>query len=292
MLKIKSYFKLLRAFSFLVSIFPIIAIAIFMLSRDYDIGYLFLILEVLFVLFLHIAVNVRNDQVDYVRNIDTLKSFGSSGVLTNKLLKLKEVKIIADVCFISAIILGLLILYYSGSVLILLLLLFSFLGAYFYTHNSFGYKYFVLGEVFVFTLLGPILAVATGLLLTEIFEIGTVYLGVLFGLPTAAILLGNNLRDINTDRESKIITLPILIGANYAKRLYVFLLFTPYLILLISIYLNIFSWVSSLAFLSIPFAVYLLRFIYNHKDLKCIDIQTAKFHFIFLLLLVISFLLS
>jgi 1,4-dihydroxy-2-naphthoate octaprenyltransferase len=120
---------------------------------------------------------------------------------------------------------------------------------------------------------------------------------VLYALPVAllvdAILHGNNIRDIENDRQVHINTVPILIGSANAKLMYHGLVFGAYALVPILMLFAGLPWLSILTFLSLPLAVNLSRMVQSKEQIPesqfaMIDAATAQLHSIFGLLLIVS----
>ena len=100
----------------------------------------------------------------------------------------------------------------------------------------------------------------------------------------AAILSGNNLRDIEHDNNAKIKTLAIILGCNKAKLLYRLLILSAFTSVLILVIYNFLTALSLLVFLTLPVAFKLIK----EGNLKLIDVKTAQLHLLFGLLLCVS----
>lgn len=97
------------------------------------------------------------------------------------------------------------------------------LGAYSYSHPH-GGKYRGLGEPMVFLLMGPILFGSAFLAAGGGFDMRALWLSLPFGCLVTAIMLVNNLRDLEMDRKGGFRTLPARIGPRAAKGMYLLLL--------------------------------------------------------------------
>jgi 1,4-dihydroxy-2-naphthoate octaprenyltransferase len=90
-------------------------------------------------------------------------------------------------------------------------------------------------------------------------------MGVIEGLLITAILVVNNLRDIESDRQTGKRTLAVIIGIRGSTIEYVLLLAGAYAIPII-------LWVS----ISLPIAVYLMRLIWKNSDGSILNQALAK----------------
>jgi len=100
-------------------------------------------------------------------------------------------------------------------------------------------------------------------------------------LNTEAILHGNNIRDLESDRSAGAVTLAILLGKQYACFLYCFLLTIPYALL--SILALSSSWILLVPLVTFPLAVRLSSQCFR-GDLLQIPQRTAQLNLLFGLL--------
>src|SRR5207248_11604760 len=97
----------------------------------------------------------------------------------------------------------------------------SILAGVLYTGGPKPYGYEGLGEVFVFLFFGVVAVVGSYFVQTEHLRWEAFALSVPVGLLAAAILVVNNVRDIDTDRRAGKRTLAVRLGRDRARRLYV-----------------------------------------------------------------------
>ncbi|MEL0237033.1 MAG: 1,4-dihydroxy-2-naphthoate octaprenyltransferase, partial [Aquiluna sp.] len=112
------------------------------------------------------------------------------------------------------------------------------LAAWYYTGGNSPYGYSGLGEVAVFIFFGLVATVGTNFVQTGFIDPLAVLLGSSLGLYASAVLLVNNIRDLETDRASGKRTLAVKLGEKPSKTLFLLLLWLPVLInlLLVLIY--------------------------------------------------------
>jgi 1,4-dihydroxy-2-naphthoate octaprenyltransferase len=135
-----------------------------------------------------------------------------------------------------------------------------------YTGGPFPFGYYGLGDLVVFIFFGPVAVCGT-----YYVQAGTVsQLAVLTSLPMGflitAILVVNNLRDLETDRRAGKMTLAVRLGENGTRWEYVFCLVAAY-------GMAVLVWMAApakapwvlLAWFSIPMAISQVRFIWREK---------------------------
>ena len=97
-----------------------------------------------------------------------------------------------------------------------------------YVGGPIPYGYRGLGEVMVFVFFGLVATVGTRFAHDGTAGASAWLLGVVMGCLAAAILMANNIRDIETDRKAGKRTLAVLLGAERSLTLYTGLLLVPF----------------------------------------------------------------
>lgn len=162
-------------------------------------------------------------------------------------------------------------------------------GAAGYTTRFFKYAGF--GVPGVFLLMGPLEVQATYFALTQELSLKALLLSLPIGCLVAAILHGNDLRDMETDQGAKIKTFSLLTGERFAFGLYVFLNLAPFLLLafLMSVYAPFYAFLPP--FLSLPLALALSRDALQRKRVETLEERSAGFHCLFCTLMIVSLLI-
>jgi len=163
------------------------------------------------------------------------------------------------------------------------------LGATCYTTRFF--KYAGLGVPGVFLLTGPLQVLAAYYAFTQGFSVKALLLSLPVGCLVAAILHGNDLRDIATDRVAKIKTFSHLIGEQAAFALYVLLNMTPFVLLFVLMALYPPGYAFMPPFLAFPLALGLSRDALKRQRVETLEERSAGCHFLFCLLMVVSLLI-
>jgi len=158
------------------------------------------------------------------------------------------------------------------------------LGAALYTSRVF--KYAGLGVPGVFLLTGPIQVLAAYYAFTQGFSLKALLLSLPVGCLVAAILHGNDLRDMATDRVAKIKTFSHLIGEQAAFGLYLLLNMTPFVLLVVLMALYPPGYAFLPPFLALPLAFMLSRDAMKRQRVETLEERSAGLHFLFCLLLV------
>jgi 1,4-dihydroxy-2-naphthoate octaprenyltransferase len=167
----------------------------------------------------------------------------------------------------------------------------GFLGGYGYTAPPLQYKFKALGVPLVFLLMGPLMVVGGYYAITGQWSLQALALSVPVGFLVAAILHGNEWRDISDDARAGISTLSIRYGRNAAHFGYLSLVVGAYLALTIAVLLGAVPTMSLLALLSLPLLVRAIRASElgasgQQRAIAMIDLETAQLHAAFGYLLV------
>jgi 1,4-dihydroxy-2-naphthoate octaprenyltransferase len=194
-------------------------------------------LALLVALLLQIGVNYANDYSDGIRGTDTGR-VGPLRLTASGLALPEDVKRAAFITFGLAMLAGLGIVVLSGQWWLIGVGAVCVLAAWYYTGGNSPYGYSGLGEVAVFIFFGLVATVGTNFVQTGFIDPLAVLLGSSLGLYASAVLLVNNIRDLETDRASGKRTLAVKLGEKPSKTLFLLLLWLPVLInlLLVLIY--------------------------------------------------------
>jgi 1,4-dihydroxy-2-naphthoate octaprenyltransferase len=194
-------------------------------------------LALLVALLLQIGVNYANDYSDGIRGTDANR-VGPLRLTGSGLVRPQAVKFAAAITFGLAALAGLTIVLLTGQWWLVAVGAVSIVAAWYYTGGKSPYGYAGLGEIAVFIFFGLIATVGTAYIQILAIDPMAVLLGINFGFYATAVLLVNNIRDVETDRESGKNTLSVRIGVRASKWLFGALLILPVIfnILLASLY--------------------------------------------------------
>ena len=194
-------------------------------------------LALLVALLLQIGVNYANDYSDGIRGTDANR-VGPLRLTGSGLVRPQAVKLAAAITFGLAALAGLTIVLLTGQWWLVAVGAVSIVAAWYYTGGKSPYGYAGLGEIAVFIFFGLIATVGTAYIQILAIDPMAVLLGINFGFYATAVLLVNNIRDVETDRESGKNTLSVRIGVRASKWLFGALLVLPVVfnILLASLY--------------------------------------------------------
>src|ERR1700759_412670 len=174
-------------------------------------------------LFIQVGTNLSNDYSDARRGADAEDRLGPVRVTAGGLVPPRQVLIATYVSFGVAVLAGIYLVVVAGWQLLLVGGA-SILAGVLYTGGPRPYGYEGLGELFVFLFFGVVAVVGSYFVQRERLEWEAFALSVPVGLLAAAILVVNNVRDVDTDRRAGKRTLAVRLGRARTRVLYVAML--------------------------------------------------------------------
>jgi 1,4-dihydroxy-2-naphthoate octaprenyltransferase len=179
--------------------------------------------------FIQIGTNLSNDYSDARRGADTEDRLGPVRVTAGGLLPPRRVLVGTYVAFGIAVAAGAYLIAIAGWELLLVGAA-SILAGVLYTGGPRPYGYEGLGEVFVFLFFGVVAVVGSYYVQVEELRWEAFALSVPVGLLAAAILVVNNVRDVDTDRRAGKRTLAVKLGRDRARMLFTLMLAAAFLV--------------------------------------------------------------
>lgn len=245
-------------------------------------------------LFIQIGANLANDYSDARRGADTEDRLGPVRVTAGGLLPPKYVLYATWLAFALAVISGGYLIYEAGWELLLVGAA-SIVAAVLYTGGPRPYGYVGLGEVFVFIFFGVVAVMGSYYVQTLELTWVAFALSIPVGMLACAILMVNNIRDLDTDRRSGKNTLAVRLGRSrmrgvYSITLYISILSVP----VIWLSAGLTPWIN-LALLALPLAPPLARTVRDRTDGAALNEalgNTARLELVFCVLLSAGLLLT
>jgi 1,4-dihydroxy-2-naphthoate octaprenyltransferase len=174
-------------------------------------------------LLLQVLANLANDLSDFRKGADTPDRAGPTRVAAAGLVSERQLEVAIALVIGLAEVVGLWLVAAGGPVLLGLGAL-AIVAALAYTGGPFPYGYRALGEVFVFVFFGLVAVVGTAYLQALRLEPLFVLAAIPAGMLITAILVVNNLRDIDTDTAAGKRTLAVVLGRRRTALEYALLL--------------------------------------------------------------------
>ena len=196
---------------------------------------------------LQVGVNYANDYSDGIKGTDKDR-VGPMRLVGSGAASPESVKRAAVIAVGVAAIAGVLLAARSSLILIGIGAL-AIVAAWTYTGGPKPYGYFALGEVSVFIFFGLVATLGTHYAHVDSLSFDVILASFAMGSLACAILVLNNLRDLEKDKAAGKITLAVKMGDLQTRNFYQGLIFTP---LLIALALVPTSFYFLLAFLALP----------------------------------------
>ena len=245
-------------------------------------------------LFIQVGTNLSNDYSDARRGADTEDRLGPVRVTAGGLVPPQRVLMATYVSFGVAVLAGAYLIAVAGWQLLLVGAA-SILAGVLYTGGPRPYGYEGLGELFVFLFFG-IVAVA-GSYFVQVRHVSweAFALAVPVGLLATAILVVNNIRDIESDRRAGKRTLAVRLGRDRARTMFATILYLAYVLAPVTwIFGPLRPWLL-LSWLTLPLGAQVVRTVRNHLDGPSLNaglVQTGMLQLAFCMLLSAGLLLS
>lgn len=215
-------------------------------------------------LLLQIGSNLANDVFDYERGTDTPDRLGPVRVTQAGLLTPSQVKLGMFLVFGLAALLGLYLAWLGGWPVIAVGLA-AIVSAIAYTGGPFPLGYYGLGDLFVFIFFGLASVAGTYYVQAKSISAAAWWMAIPPGLIITAILVVNNLRDLENDRKGGKHTLAVLLGERFSKIEYLVCMIVAYLVMPLAVLLHLVPWTSLLTWLSLPLAIKTARIVLSQK---------------------------
>ena len=288
-------YEILRPFAYTASAIPVLAGGALAVvdSRLYVLPFLAALAGGML---LHSGTNVINEVYDVRKGIDTITSPRMSHAVLKGRVSERGAYAFAIGLFAAAVAVGTYLVWLRGPAIVGLGLL-GIVAGYTYTAPPFQYKYRAMGVPTVFLLMGPIMVGGSYFAITGLWDVRALVLSIPVGLLVAAILHGNEWRDISEDTRAGINTLSNRLGRDWAHYGYLSLVIGAYVTLGLAVAARWLPPTTAIALFSLPFLAQVLRSAElgatgQARAIATIDLQTARLHFAFGSLLVVGLLLA
>jgi 1,4-dihydroxy-2-naphthoate polyprenyltransferase len=216
-------------------------------------------------LLIQIGTNLANDYSDARRGADAEDRVGPVRVTAGGLVPPRQVLVATYVTFGLAVVCGLYLVAVAG-IELLFVGIASIAAGVLYTGGPKPYGYEGLGELFVFAFFGVVAVTGSAFAQLEAWPWEAFVLAVPVGLLAAAILVVNNVRDIDSDRRAGKRTLAVRLGREPTRRLYALAVLGAYVVAPLPWLLGALSpWLLA-PWLTLPLALALVRRVREHAD--------------------------
>jgi len=216
-------------------------------------------------LFIQVGTNLSNDYSDARRGADTEDRLGPVRVTAGGLVPPRQVLFATYISFGLACLCGVYLVAVAGWELLILGAA-SILAGVLYTGGPRPYGYEGLGELFVFLFFGLVAVTGSYYVQVQHWPWQAFVCAVPVGLIASAILVVNNVRDLETDRRAGKRTLAVRLGRRRTRILYGAMLAIAFLTAPLPWWLGSMTPWLLLAWLSAPLAVRQFRVVRDRTD--------------------------
>ena len=193
--------------------------------------------------------NLIGDYFDFMYKVDRKESLGSSRMLVDGVFTPKTIFWFGLIVLCMGILLGLFLWSQTGNDLLWIGIV-GALGTFFY----YKLKYMALGDVLIFVIYGPLIALGTAFVMTNQLYWEVVVLSIPIAFLVVNILHANNTRDMRDDKLANIKTQALLLGEKGSRIQYTFLAIGAYVAVAIFVLLNMISPLALLVIVTLPLA--------------------------------------
>jgi len=243
-------------------------------------------------LLIQIATNLANDLFDFQRGADTPERMGPTRVTQSGLITPEQIRTAMFGAFGAAAICGLYLVAVGGWPIVIIGVL-SIAAGVTYTGGPWPLGYHGLGDLLVFVFFGLVAVAGTYYLQAQALSATAFLAAVPVGFLVTAILVVNNLRDIDTDLRAGKLTLAVRIGDRATRLQYATLLGGTYGASTLFLFTHAAA-AACLPWLSAPMAIGLARTVLSGATghaLNPVLKRTALLHLAFGVLLALGLVL-
>lgn len=173
---------------------------------------------------IQIGTNFANDYFDFIKGADTSERKGFMRVTQAGLVTMETMKRAIFAMFTIAFLCGCYLIWQGGIAIALMLAIYILLSV-LYTAGPYPLAYLGLGDLFVLFLYGPAAVLITYYLQTGALSQEVFLAGLSPGALSMAILIVNNVRDIDEDAKAGKKTLVVRFGKTFGQCQFLFSIF-------------------------------------------------------------------
>jgi 1,4-dihydroxy-2-naphthoate octaprenyltransferase len=226
-------------------------------------------------IFIQVGTNLSNDYSDARRGADADDRLGPVRVTAGGLVPPRQVLVATYVSFGLAVLAGVYLVVVAGW-LLLVIGAASILAGVLYTGGPRPYGYEGLGELFVFLFFGVVAVAGSYFVQVKHLDWEAFALSVPVGLLAAAILVVNNIRDIDSDRRASKRTLAVRLGRAKTRWMFAGIVYLAFLLAPITwVFGPVKPWVM-LTWLALPLAASLVRTVRTRTDGPSLNSALAR----------------
>lgn len=286
-----AWWTAIRPKTLLASIGPVL-LATALASNYVTINVFIFFMTLACALCLQITVNLANDLFDGLSGVDNEYRVGPSRALHSGSISANGLKVGLIIAIALSILTGCYLVTIGGYGFLLLGAL-AIIAALAYSTGPYPLASNALGEVTVFIFFGLVSVLGSFYLQTNDLSPKSWIYACIVGILSSALMLVNNIRDIDSDQVANKITLAVKLGAEQAKKVYRFML-------VIALAMHGIANLTNLLVLLFPLLICALLlpmlFIaintYQGKEFNTLLANTAKFGFVYCVTTSLALLIS
>lgn len=170
---------------------------------------------------LQIGANLANDFIDAEKGVDNSDRLGPMRVTSSGLVEANTVRNATIMVFLLASFVGVNLVRIGGIPILILGLICIFIAVA-YTAGRRPLSHMAMGEFLAFIFFGPVAVSGTNYLLSGDFTLNSILIGFGPGFIALSLMAINNMRDRLSDMKSKKLTLAVLFGEGFSRKLPIF----------------------------------------------------------------------
>ena len=240
----------------------------------------------LFALLIQVGTNFANDYIDFLKGADTKERKGPRRLVQAGLVSPEKMRRVTFGVFACAGLIGIYLMWIGGWQIGLLALC-AILFGYLYTGGPFPLGYLGLGDLFVLVFFGPVATAGVFYLHTGVISSVSILAGFAPGLLSTAILVMNNLRDVEQDKKAQKKTLPVRFGKRFGKGEFAGCILLSSLVPLITFE----GWAPLASVVTLGMGLPLIRAVYQRKHYGPLFPKVGKVLTLYTLIFTIGYLL-
>jgi len=276
----KKWFIATRPWSYTAASVPVLAGTAFAFWQQETIHVWLFLLTLFGAILFQTSTNLFNTYGDYKKGVDTIQSATTCPQLVTGQMTPSSMYKAGLFALILTILIGFYLVYTIG-LWILFFGIIGVLGAYCYTTGPSPYKFWGVGSIFVFFLMGPLMTAPSYYIQTTQLNANAFLIAAPISFLVSAILHVNDLRDINHDQNAGIQTLAIWLQLNRGIYHYVALCIGTVFSTILLVLFYIVPVTALLPLILIPKIFNICKKLVKDTDSILVPLEsiTAKLHF-------------
>ena len=289
---LKAWFNATRPWSALVSVIAAVVTLLYLAYRGYDVDWTVGVLLLPTIYFFTSAGCTFSDYLDFKKGVDREDNLGGSVSLSSGEFQLKEIKYYTYFLMTVSIVLTLILLFLKG---VAVLYFFAAVCLFIFCYP--WLKYHAMGDLNIFLAytLAPVLVAA--FLAVDEFHPEVWWIVAMSGLMAGGAELINNVRDYDQDIRANIKTFAMLFGKKMSVAIYIFEIYSPFILLTIAVLLGYMPlWALAALIIIVPVSKRAVAALRSFKEgshlLANADAEICICLFFFNIILSLSFILE